>query len=72
MNHQNVNRIVDLTDPGKDIIYNMSREEAIKLVRSGDTQAVRRIDGQFALFAVEGKTIRMARSSWTSFAFFYC
>jgi len=71
MNHQNVNRIVDLTDPGKDIIYNMSRDEAIELVRSGDTQAVRKIDGQFALIAVEGKTIRMARSIGRPLRFFY-
>ena len=70
MNHQNVNRIVDLTDPEKNIIYNMSREEAIELVRSGDTQAVRKIDGQFALIAVEGKTIRMARSIGRPLRFF--
>jgi len=70
INHQNVNRIVDLTDPGKNIIYNMSREEAIELVRSGDTQAVRKIDGQFALIAIEGKTIRMARSIGRPLRFF--
>ena len=70
INNQNVNRIVDLTDPGKDIIYNISREEAIELVRSGDTEAVRRIDGQFALVAVEGKTIRMARSIGRPLRFF--
>ncbi|MBA7589352.1 hypothetical protein ES708_31434 [subsurface metagenome] len=52
INHQNINRIVDLTDPGKNIIYNMSQEEAIELVRSGDTKAVRKIDGQFALITV--------------------
>jgi len=70
MNHEYVNRIVDLTDPEKNIIYNMSREEAIELVRSGDTQAVRKIDGQFALIAVEGKTIRMARSIGRPLRFF--
>jgi len=70
INQQNVNRIVDLTDPGKDIIYNMSRDEAVELVRSGDTEAVRRIDGQFALIAVEGKTIRMARSIGRPLRFF--
>jgi len=70
INHQNVNRIVDLTDPGKNIIYNMSREEAVELVRSGDTVAVRRIDGQFAIIAVEGKTIRMARSIGRPLRFF--
>jgi len=70
VNHQNVNRIVDLIDPEKNIIYNMSREEAVELVRSGDTEAVRRIDGQFAIIAVEGKTIRMARSIGRPLRFF--
>ncbi len=70
MNHEYVNRIVDLTDPSKNIIYNMSQEEAIELVNSGDTQAVRKIDGQFALVAVEGKTIRMARSIGRPLRFF--
>ncbi len=33
-----------------------------KIVRSGDVEEVRKIDGQFSLVSVEGKTIRMARS----------
>jgi len=70
INHENVNRIVDLTDPEKNIIYNMSQDEAVELVRSGDSKAVRKIDGQFALFAVEGKTIRMARSIGRPLRFF--
>ncbi len=70
MNHEYVNRVVDLTDPGKDIIYNMSREEAIGLVNSGDAEALRKIDGQFALVAVEGKTIKMARSIGRPLRFF--
>ncbi len=70
MNHAYVNRVVDLTDPGKDIIYNMSREEAIGLVNSGDAEALRKIDGQFALLAVDGKTIRMARSIGRPLRFF--
>jgi len=70
MNHEYVNRVVDLTDPSKDIIYNMSREEAISIVRSGDAEAVRTIDGHFALMAVEGKTIRLARSIGRPLRFF--
>ena len=70
MNHQYVNQVVDLTDPGKDLIYNMSREEAIGLVNNGDAEALRKIDGQFALVAVEGKTIRMARSIGRPLRFF--
>jgi len=65
-----VNRVVDLTDPKKNIIYNMSLEEAKKLVRAGDSEGVRGIDGQFALVAVEGKTIRMARSIGRPLRFF--
>jgi asparagine synthase (glutamine-hydrolysing) len=70
MKNENVNRVVDLTDPAKNIIYNMSREEAIKIVRSGDAEAVRKIDGQFALVAVEGKTVRLARSIGRPLRFF--
>ena len=40
----------------------MTHEEAVNAVRSGDIEAVRKIDGQFSLVSVEGKTIRMARS----------
>ncbi|KPK87324.1 MAG: asparagine synthase [Bacteroides sp. SM23_62_1] len=70
MKQEYVNRVVDLTDPAKNIIYNMSREEAIEIVKSGDAKAVRKIDGQFALVAVAGKTIRMARSIGRPLRFF--
>jgi len=70
INHEYVNRIVDLTDPSKNIIYNMSHEAAIEIVNSGDTEAIRKIDGQFALIAVEGKKIRMARSIGRPLRFF--
>jgi asparagine synthase (glutamine-hydrolysing) len=62
MNSQYVANVVDLTNPDKNIIYNMSHEEAVNVLKSGDTEAVRRIDGQFSLVSVDGKTIRMARS----------
>ncbi len=70
MNHEYVNRVVDLTDPEKNIIYNMSIEKAVELVRVGDAEGVRGIDGQFALVAVEEKTIRMARSIGRPLRFF--
>ncbi len=70
MNHQYVNSVVDLTDPAKDIIYNMSREEALGLLNKGDAEGLRKIDGQFALLSVEGKTIRMARSIGRPLRFF--
>lgn len=70
MNQEYVNRVVDLTDPDKNIIYNMTRDQAVELVRTGNADGVRGIDGQFALVAVEGKTIRMARSIGRPLRFF--
>lgn len=62
MNSMYVSKVVDLTIPEKNVIYNMTHEEAVEIVKSGDVEAVRKIDGQFSLVSVEGKTIRMARS----------
>jgi asparagine synthase (glutamine-hydrolysing) len=62
MNSQYVSNVTDLTNPEKNVIYNMTHEEAVNVVRAGDVEAVRKIDGQFCLVSVEGKTIRMARS----------
>lgn len=62
MNNQYVSNVVDLTNPEKNVIYNMTHEEAVEIVRSGNVEAVRKIDGQFSLVSVDGKTIRMARS----------
>jgi len=70
MKNVNVNRVVDLTDPAKNVIYNMSTEEAVEIIKSGDAEAVRKIDGQFALVAVEGKTVRLARSIGRPLRFF--
>lgn len=62
MTNQYVSRVINLTHPEKNLIYNMTNEEATEILRKGDPQAVRKIDGNFALVSVEGKTIRMARS----------
>jgi asparagine synthase (glutamine-hydrolysing) len=62
MNNQYVSNVTDLTNPKKNVIYNMTHEEAVNIVRTGDVEAVRKIDGQFCLVSIEGKTIRMARS----------
>ena len=70
MSHAYVNRVVDLTNPEKNIIYNMSQEEAIDLIKTGDARAVRKIDGQFALVAQEGKKIQLARSIGRPLRFF--
>lgn len=62
MNSMYVSKVIDLTNPEKNVIYNMTHEEAVEIVKSGDVEAVRKIDGQFALISVDFKTIRMARS----------
>ncbi len=62
MDHQYVERVVDLLNPCLNRIYNMSHEDARARVLSGDAKAVREIDGSFALLARDGKTVRMARS----------
>ncbi len=62
MNHQYVERVVDLLDPSLNRIYNMSVEDARDRVLSGKAEEVMGIDGSFALIAKEGKTVRLARS----------
>ena len=57
-----VERIVDLLDPRLNQIHNMSLDEARRRVLAGDPADVRSIDGSFALIAVDGVTVRMARS----------
>ena len=57
-----IERVVDLTEPSLNRIYNMSIEEARARVLRGPIEAVREIDGSFALLARDGKTVRMARS----------
>lgn len=59
---QPIRRIVDLTDPGCNLIYNMTVEEARACVAAGDPAGVRGIDGYFALVGREGVHVRMARS----------
>jgi asparagine synthase (glutamine-hydrolysing) len=60
--HQYVERVVDLLDPHVNRLYNMDVAEARRRVLSGDPAAVRAIDGSYALVAVDGRTVRMARS----------
>ncbi len=57
-----VGRVVDLTEPESNHIYNMSVDEARELLLEGSADSVRRIQGSFALLAKSGKTVRMARS----------
>ena len=57
-----VKRFVDLLDPDANVVLNMSVDEAIRRVGSGDPAQVREIDGQFAIAHQQGIIIRMARS----------
>jgi asparagine synthase (glutamine-hydrolysing) len=57
-----ISRVVDLLDPAVNRLYNMSADEARARVLSGDPEAVGAIDGSFALVAVDGITVRLARS----------
>src|SRR6478735_1460365 len=60
--HDYIERVVDLLDPSLNQIHNLGLEEARQRVLSGKPEAVREIDGSFALLARDGKTVRLARS----------
>lgn len=71
MNNQNyVEQVVDLLDPELNVFLNTTSENAADAVRSGDPDRVRAIEGQFALAAREGATVRMARSIGRPMRFF--
>ena len=55
-------RVIDLLDPRVNQLHNVDVDEARRRVLAGDPSAVRAIDGSFALVAVEGQTVKMARS----------
>jgi asparagine synthase (glutamine-hydrolysing) len=60
--HRAIDRVVDLLDPRSNQLYGINADAARQRIRSGDAAAVRAIDGSFALVAVDGTTVRMARS----------
>lgn len=60
--HQYIERVVNLLDETANQIYNMDIEAARERVLRGTPQAVREIEGSFALLARDGKTVRLARS----------
>jgi len=57
-----LSRVIDLTDPAGNCIYNMTVEEARTLVASGDADAIKGIDGDFALVGQCGKSVSLART----------
>lgn len=60
--HQYLERVVDLLDPAANRILNLTPVEARERLLHGPPEAVRGIDGSFALVAREGKRVRLARS----------
>jgi len=62
MRHIPLSRVIDLTDPAGNRVYNMSTDEARARVASGDADAVRAIDGEFALVGQQGKSVLLART----------
>src|SRR5580698_2641868 len=61
MAEEYIERVVDLTEPEANQIYNLSVEDARELIFRSPA-AAREIQGSFALIARRGKTVKMARS----------
>src|SRR5260221_7413848 len=57
-----IEKLVDLTVPSANHLYNMNLETAREHILSGSPEKVREIEGSFALVARAGKTVRLARS----------
>jgi asparagine synthase (glutamine-hydrolysing) len=62
VDHSYIERVVDLTDPDANRIYNFTLDEARRLLLGEPAEALRAIQGSFALLARAGKTVKMARS----------
>lgn len=60
--NQYIADFVSLLDDSQNIIFNMTVEEAVRAVVSGDPDLVRSIEGQFALVSKVGQRVFMARS----------
>jgi asparagine synthase (glutamine-hydrolysing) len=60
--YEQIERVVDLTDPALNHLYDMSAEAARALLLEGPAERVSGIHGSFALVAKRGRTVRMARS----------
>ncbi len=59
---QYVSKVENLMDPAGNMLLNMDYASAEKLVASGQASEVAKIQGQFAIAAINGRTVRMARS----------
>ena len=59
---QTVADFISLLDHNNNIIFNMTNEEAVAAVISGDAKRVRQIEGQFAIVEKVGHHVFLARS----------
>ena len=59
---QPLREVADLTDPKRNLIFNMTVADARARVGSGDCGRVAEIEGHFALLSQQGHLVHMARS----------
>jgi asparagine synthase (glutamine-hydrolysing) len=57
-----IERVVDLTQPTENQLYNLTVEAARSILLDQPASAMLEVDGSFALVARSGKTVKMARS----------
>ncbi len=57
-----INEVIDITSKDRNIIFNMTEDEAIERVASGNVEDIKDIDGTFAIVARNNHIIRMART----------
>lgn len=62
MDRQPIEEFVNLLDPEKNQIFNMSTAEAEARLLEGDPERIRQIEGPFALVARDGTDVYLARS----------
>jgi asparagine synthase (glutamine-hydrolysing) len=62
MADQYVERVVDLTEPAGNQLYDLTADAAREIILNAPASRVREISGSFALVARCGKTVKMARS----------
>lgn len=67
---QYLHRVINLMDPSRNILLNVSSQQASDYVQSGDPALVSKIQGQFAIAETSGRMVRMARSIGRSMRYF--
>jgi asparagine synthase (glutamine-hydrolysing) len=60
--YKKLDDFVSLIDPAKNVIFNMTVEDAEETVTSGDPEQVRQIDGSFAIVTKKDQQVYLARS----------